>query len=257
MSTEINRFDRLKQVNTKDELTVAGYIRKQSSINIPYEIIQLCILFFVHFEKWSKIYHGNGIQISDSIARRVFNETHLESALGELVIKSGGIHHWRFKLLKINGTKANWKIAIGVVQVKGTNEISLKRHTQSYLTKKQYTFDNTDIKSYVYVVCRKNRCSSNGVPFNKTKMPLYDRDDDYLHKYGKENDIVDMYLDLKDKTISYAINDEYLGIGDRDVMDTEYRMGVSISGTGTEIELLSYHELHEMPVFERTFKSND
>ena len=54
-----------------------------------------------------------------------------------------------------------------------------------------------------------------------------------------------MFLNLEDRTISYAINDEYLGIGARNIKNGKYRMRVSLSGNGTSIQLLSYRHLHK------------
>ena len=238
MATTQTLVEKLKEVNIKDKYAVTGYIREQSFKDIPYGIMQICILFFAFIERWSSDYKAAEIQITDRIATITAKYTGaLRSVLGDTIVISKGIHHWRLKLLQVNGT-TNWKVAIGIVQVKNITAKQLKNYVKSYLT--HYIYGSTEnIRAHVFVACRNQGLDPKVIGY-KTK---------YHDTYCKNNDIIDMYLDLNTKRLSFAVNDEYLGIAKSDIPPLEYRMGVSISGWGTSVELISYSELNEMPAF--------
>ena len=64
MSSWVNK---LKQITQRDKDLFAGYIKNVTSnqMNIPYAINQLCLLFYVIFEKWDKNCKGDWIKIND------------------------------------------------------------------------------------------------------------------------------------------------------------------------------------------------
>ena len=59
----------------------------------------------------------------------------------------------------------------------------------------------------------------------------------------QSGDIVEMILDLDERTVSYAINDKDYGIADHDIEQTEYRAGVTLYKNDDKITLLSYERL--------------
>ena len=64
--------------------------------------------------------------------------------------------------------------------------------------------------------------------------------------YGKccnSGDIVEMILDLDERTVSYTINGKDYGIADDNIEQTEYRAGVTLYRTHDKITLLSYQKL--------------
>ena len=69
---------------------------------------------------------GNKIKFHDKIAFRDDSDL-LQSILGTEII-GAGIHHWKFKLLEIAGTR-NWKIAIEIADVSGIDNFQLQNNS--------------------------------------------------------------------------------------------------------------------------------
>ena len=61
--------------------------------------------------------------------------------------------------------------------------------------------------------------------------------------YGKVCDtgsIIDIYLDLDKKTLSYHIDGKDYGVAFEDVKEGTYRLAVTLTGKGTTVQILSY-----------------
>ena len=232
----------LKRVNIKDEYTVVGYIRNESIQDIPYGIIQICILFFVCFEQWSQQYKGNRITINGSIATITVgptgSSTSLQSIVGQNVIKQSGIHHWKFKILEIKST-VYWKLVMGIVNVDNVNDDTLKNWMKTYLSA-------WDSKVYIYITTYGSKETVEG----GRKMQNCDKTATRSDSYGIHCDdgyIIDMYFDLDEAKLAFCVNNKYQGIAFKNIKGREWRMGASMSGTETSLQLVSYEQLNEFP----------
>ena len=55
-----------------------------------------------------------------------------------------------------------------------------------------------------------------------------EHDDDYECKWNKDGDILEMTLNLNERTLSFALNDEDYGNAVRNIKQTKYRLALSV-----------------------------
>ena len=65
MSLKADTVERLKRIDPNDELLTSGYARKNALIDIPFEIIQICIAFLLNVDEWNENNKGKHLKISD------------------------------------------------------------------------------------------------------------------------------------------------------------------------------------------------
>ena len=227
-------FERLNKICTADEYCVSGYIRRESSklkINIPYEIIQIIILFFAVFDKWSNDYKGKDILINGNIIKATSST--LNSVLGEQIMKSG-VFYWKFKILDIDATRLGWRVAIGIIG-NMNDEQKLKELMDTYLCRFRTVFITR-----LLVANSSNNDKSKFIKNHYVSNTTYGQ-------LCKKNDVIEMYLDLDKHIIRFVLNGKYKKFRDKKIEKGAYRMGVSIAGSNTSIELISAKQLNQMP----------
>ena len=238
------------RVSIKDEYIVVGYIRNESMTDIPDGIVQICILFFVCVEQWSQQYKGDRITINGNVATIKMGsegEQGLQSIVGRNVIRECGIHHWRFKILQIKSIFVNipclWKLVIGIVNVDNVNDETLKKQMETYLSA-------GDSKVYIYITAWGSRAKRQYKHSKGKKVKTDDRGKARSVPYGiqcLDNDVIDMYLDLNKGKLAFCVNNEYQDIAFKNIRGKEWRMGASMSGRSTSLQLVSYQQLNEFP----------
>lgn len=224
---------KLKHINQKDKHLASGYIRRVYSNAIPDEIVQICLLFYVIFEKWDGNYKDNGMEImnpSHTICKCKYDK--YQSIIGTVTAKrtqqSGLIHRWKLKLLKWSKGYENWHSVIGILNAENPDWNNKCTGIAPCNTSVNYFFVGwlQSLKSP-----RVPKLSNNSLT-------------DYVG-YGEavnnDNDIVEMILDLKKGTLGYVINGTDYGIARDDVdVNGEYKMFITINGNGTSFEIVSY-----------------
>ena len=156
------------------------------------------------------------------------------SVLGTLMLKSG-VHRWRFKVLNLDECQHFWRIVIGVVKV---NELSDDQRTQllhEHIGKYQ--------KSYGMVF--NSQRPDTAYAIDTTRSGYFG--EEYGQVCREKGDMVDMYLDLEHFTLSYAVNGVYHGFAFRNIDAVEYKMIMTLGKRGTQMELVSYETLGEVP----------
>lgn len=223
----MERLNEIKDLK-REYYCVSGWIRKESIIFIPSAIIKLCVSFY-GFIGWSQNYKGQNITIQDNIITMMhpqgqydaaYNRHKMQSICGQQIVKHD-THYWRFKILSI-GT-FDPILMIGIVQINKLNEKRLTKHMNERIS--PYL---TNVVMFVV-----NRCKL------EDKMTIRRKLVKYGHFGCRQNDIIEMCLDLNLKTLSYAINGNFQGIACKNIKHGKYKMVASIS-TGSILELLSF-----------------
>ena len=65
MSLSPKIIEKVKEINKKDELLITGYVRLMSEMSVPYEIVQICMAYFLFKPIWSSIYKGIKMWITE------------------------------------------------------------------------------------------------------------------------------------------------------------------------------------------------
>ena len=169
-----------KACDDKTICTVFGFIRNIErtllSNNVFYIVPALvkyiCVWYYRLYDKWDKIYHGNGIKIVDNciIKKSVGNDV----AFLETIVYSG-YHIWKFEIKHIV-QKSN-EIIIGIWNTKSTQNIS-------DIINKFFTHDG---RPDSYAFCMPNAEIINHETGHSDKS--------YAVKC-KSNDIIEMHLNM-------------------------------------------------------------
>ena len=219
-----------KQCKLGNKLLCAGYSRIYSEkTDIPMDIIYFIVAFFVIFEQWDPEWKGKQVDIEefnhDIITTR---KDGYSSVLCRNIVNKGK-HHWTVKILKFvpnkYGGAAWWRLVIGIVNMNTFSRSAL----ESFFSLNEYEF-----------AC------------NSSSYPDYDQIKGKAHlnavdskRYGLvcvTGDIIDVYLDFDERTLSFGINDTKYGVAFSKIKEGNYRLAVTLTGIGTSLQLLSYYE---------------
>eukprot|EP01084_Bolivina_argentea_P288201 494637_1 len=216
-----------KQIETtvfyeKNECTVFGYIREfeevpLDTINIPMVIKYLVNKFYHTYDEFDAVLHGKGVTISHNQVMASNILAPWSAFLTKVVSKYQ--HHWRFVTLG--------KVAIYIGVRANTTD-----PTSSELNLLHYPY-GTDAK--------------NG-SFGLHLITGHPRGDPQRtrQKYCPPceiGDVIDMYLDLNNYHLSFAINNKHYGKA-FDVDKTSYRAACCLSWEEESLELLFYKTMH-------------
>ena len=209
-----------------------GYVRSEVSrtVVVPEEIIQLCLIYYLIFEEWDENCKGHYINIVD-VSKRIFKCTvnNYQSILASQVC-SKGLHHWTLKLLeythRVDDNKTNWNNVVGVVDTDLLKDINYNTYLGCY--------DAKTIYFYIGWLDSQNHATT----YDSRRGEQHK---EYGESFKKADDVIDVYLDLNEGTLSYGINGTDYGVAFDDVdVDKEYRLFLIISGEGTSFQILSY-----------------
>ena len=214
----------IKKIDTRTKHLLYGFIHNTQTLlptnnayyNIPDLIVHLCLMFYYIKECWDPIWCidiGNFIVNKNEITKKKSLMGYKSAFLSQIVSK--GIHHWRFKII-IRGGGNN--IDIGICKTSKVNS----ENANAYFTK-------TPGDGYAYI-CTQG--SLNGYGKQKPLLPLC-----------KQNDIIDMFVDLNTYQISYAINHGLKVLAFANIAKDEYRAAISMCNLEDTIQLLLYEQL--------------
>lgn len=246
MSLKADFLNRLKRVNDRVDLLINGYVRLNTVSIVPYGIVQICILYFMLIEEWDVNNKGTFMKIS-GLNNQICECTNPEqdpghnynSVLGTVQVTSGK-HHWKFKISKLDKIKAYWRIVVGIIKINEVNDEELGQILNQALSK--------HAKAYGAVVNYDNNSSFKTKPLKKHNSIHQEYE---VKRYGQccENvgDVIDMYLDLDNFTLSYTIKGVNYGNAFDNIDKAKYKMIMTLSRIGTAVELVSYQEIDEIP----------
>ena len=224
MSTKITSdfltFQEQNEYN--DDMLVNGYIRssENDSINIPAEIINLCIVFYhISKDRFDPELHEKDIIIADNEVSSG-DDVHMviyNAFLSNVV--NYGQHHWSFKILERDDNF----MYVGI----WNNELDPKNYVSVW--PQECSFDGKRVFYGLNVVYGELR-GGNDDSLCET--------DEYCGS-AKADDIVHMYLDLDKHELKYGINDEVFQKAFDVEPNASYRAIVSLANKES-IELISY-----------------
>eukprot|EP01084_Bolivina_argentea_P257898 434588_1 len=223
-SQEVSYNDKIK---INDEYTVDGYIRKiESKIlstnssfysNIPHVINYVCMQYYhISKDRFDPILHSNQITIIENICGKGDTGLSLRTAfLSNIVTK--GYHHWKFKLIN-----SGFILYLGIWKtIHDENKVLDTDITYNYRTG-----DDRDCAYLLYPQYGRLRGATNN------------EKDEYCNSCSN-GDIIDMYLDLYNNELTFAINDKNYNKA-FDIDNTyQYRAVINASGTW-KVKLLQY-----------------
>ena len=250
MSLDSAEIERLKKAKQTDILLVFGYIRNNSTLDIPFGIIQICLLYYLYVECWDVKMKGNGFKISgknhevcECMNHEEEHRKCCQAILGILSVNTGK-HHWKFKISKIDLSKPTYtRIAIGIIKMDGLNEQELSGGIG--YDKLHLVFD----RFYGFAVCTNRDSSSELMNPNLPGTFAGHTKDICCNEVG---DIIDMYLDLDNQQLHFGLkgqmfNDVYGKDPSIIIEQTDYKMGMIMARSGTAIQLISYQPIDAIP----------
>ena len=185
--------------------------------NIPPLINKICQAFHGASDEWDPKHVPRMMKLNDNCIEKTASNGSYCSAFGKEIISSGQFH-WKFKIENVG--YRHWAIVLGIWKVK----------SESNPPKETYFTHKGDDGGYAFV-------TDNQKLVNKTGGGYRSEPSKYGTKKVENGDYIDMYLDLDELTLSYAINDQDCGKA-FDIEDTAYRMAVNMRHVGTCLRLL-------------------
>ena len=226
---------------SKQIYLVSGFIHTQEIKlkihSIPMDIIQLLLTFYVIKDEWdNKICQREEIDLNKyTITNKSCNGRYKNIYLRHTTDENRGIYHWTFKMINIPSDKQY--IIIGIT---------------SDNTPKQFynVFDGTMFNGYSYgynvgggylqsTLIDSGRKYSYQASWRSSLYYDNNNSDGYGIQCGN-NDIIDMYLNMNNKTLSYDINKISYGIAYEDITPNKYKGVVSMYWWDESIELVSF-----------------
>eukprot|EP01084_Bolivina_argentea_P304826 526533_1 len=248
----------IDHIDSKTRCIVFGFIRSiqillAKDINVPSEIVCMCLLYYYNPEYFTK--HGSGITLPE-------NRTVVYNTVGDLIEGNtvyGNIEinqndyikcTWTFKIIKL---LRHPMIAVGITSAKtDVNEIF---HTNDWdLEIAVLLREIEEEHSYVRAVEQYANAYAYSV-YNDTSMAtmksLYDeRDPRYSEVYygcvWRECDELKMELNVQNRTLKYYVNSKDQGIVEHNVEfreNTTYVMAISVN-TPAEIKLINFKAMY-------------
>lgn len=202
-------LQKTKSSNKKSKFTVFGYIHEHESLQkskkkiykIPLLIQYLCLGYYDSSDKWDKSHC--------KIDKNIANITSYENKSAFLTnIISKDKYKWKFKIQSLS---INAHIFFSI---------------RPFISETNY---NT-LPEYVF-------CGATG----SRAILIDEKTDTKVHDYGtkcKQNDIIEMILDLNKNTLSFIINGINYGIAFNNILNTQYRAIVDCCSSA-RIELIN------------------
>ena len=188
-------------------------------MNIPFEIYDIIYLHHQLCDKWSVNYSNKTIKV-DSTQSLIVAQTHgISTAFGQFIISSG-VFKWQIRIISINksnGNKTNMFTTgpyIGIVDIDSDDK---------YLTKYQNDDDWDDI-GYQY-------CAGIGELICSITNGQQKTRESWLESCWKRvGDVLEMELDLNQRTLSFRINDGNINVGFSNIKQARYRLAFTFDG---------------------------
>eukprot|EP01084_Bolivina_argentea_P208738 355760_1 len=219
----------------KDITIVFGYIRKCQShlfpsnityYTIPDLVIHLCLSYYhILMDKWhidslcDEFILENETLITNNAEWDNDSECYRTAFLSNII--ESGKHKWTFQILNYKGKSHGYNYFFGIHKISSCRDLK-------ELSKTYFTQDTKNVYGWL-ASCRMLLDLS------------YDDDEGSCsERYGqeiKDNDIVEMCIDLYNMQLKYIINGKDYGKA-FDIEKTKYRAAVLLSCQGNQIKLL-------------------
>ena len=197
------------------EFMVAGYVRNITIMNnvlyVPNEIIQIIHLFARLCDEWSRKYSLGEAEIIDNNIDAIvrIKTDNMMTVFGSNVI-SQGIYKWQIKIIKMKHNsedESGHPPYIGIIE---DDEKLLQRHNI-----------NTNWDRCGYQL-------STSVALYGGNRNNHAEERDYQCKWKNDQDILEIELDLNERTISFTLNGKYFGVAFWNIKKANYRLTMTV-----------------------------
>ena len=197
--------------NHKRELLVAGYVRNVETIHkiksVPIEINDIIYLYQRLLDVWNKKYSNEGVVIDESTGIMSVNSEEDVTAYGSIIV-SKDVFKWRIKLVSVGENDIVTPSFIGIIE----NEEALLMRYQD-----RFHWDRNGCQL----------CGGSGSLYSSMPGILKPLHGNYQCRWKKQDDILEMTLDLNEHTLSYKVNDTDFGVAFKNIRQNEYRLAWS------------------------------
>eukprot|EP01084_Bolivina_argentea_P178583 308657_1 len=244
---KISKFDHDSHKVVSGYCRIAEYSLSPNNNIIPTDIVYLCILFFSWSEQFDKKLHGKYITTSINMAKRVKPDYEkqiiCESAFGSFVVDYekhfNCILSWTIKM----DEQLQPKCSIGIIAVDESENIYHLLHDDCF----SKDTSSKGVKSYYGIHFELNSSQ------RLDAFDIWSRVISHGYNYNLKqcrNNFIKMKLNLKNKTLSYCINDQKYntdGIAFKNMEDIskyKYRVCVCISDKDAVFEIIDFSMTH-------------
>ena len=207
------------------QLLVCGFVKrieqKFKIMNVPKEIHDIIYLYQKFYDEWSRKYSHHDIEINQKEGMITVNTPNDASAYGTTIV-SEGIFIWRVKIVLFDYDVYGGIPYIGIIKNDqyGNDEEMRAIVLQS---------DGIDWDKYGCQYCG----GSGGLFAENAESVIHNP-----CKWRMEGDILEMTLDLNEKTLSFKVNNDDFGEF-KNIEQGEYRLAFSVyKSSGSQFVLL-------------------
>ena len=203
--------------STVQKLLVAGYMRKVEknhiSLTIPAEINDIIYLYQRYCDQWDDEISSDDINIDEQSSIITIDDNEYCTAFGKHIVTQG-IFVWRLKFVTVKRDGWHAPPYVGIME---NNDKNIK----------QYGGNSMGLwERDGYQLCTGN--STLCGPSNEDHIIT----DNYQCLWTKQDDILEITLDLNQLTLSFKVNDKDYGIAFSNIRKTQYRLVLSALGLG-------------------------
>eukprot|EP01084_Bolivina_argentea_P301892 520972_1 len=245
-------FSKLKFMNKRYKTITMGYIRMaEKEINthdVPIGIKNLCVLYYLETEQFGK--HGDQLMILSSNGREENDiletiELCYCSAYGTVIVDKkkhpDSIYKWTFRIKKENESGLP---CIGIVSIEGNDELPMNS-TCFRLNHRNSSNQVTSNHKYYAWQMDTNRLRSKEIDSSQLFFVQYNQAQRDLIT---DADIIEMRINVKNKTLKYYSNDKDFGIAFNNIdMNRQYCLAISVgfSYKADQIQIIDFqNETH-------------
>ena len=204
----------------KQELLVSGYVRNIERMydikNIPLDIMDIIYLYQQFCDKWSRKYSHDDI-IIDGIKNTItFSKDTNVTAFGSHVAENG-IFKWKIRIISIS-YESVFKAYPYVGIIKDDDSV-----LKAYTDRASWEYDGYQF------------CAGTGSFYG---MGDPDEGESFDVKWNKPNDILEIILDLNQRTLEFIINEIESVVAPLIIAKGKYRLAIGVNNAkGAQFEL--------------------
>ena len=194
----------------RGKMLVWGYIRsietKYEHMNIPLEINDIICLYHRIREEWDEKYSSSFIKIDATKSIITITTDESPTVYGTLVV-SEGIFVWKVKMISWEPTQWGSPPFVGITE-------DIHEHLEEYKDASGWTKKGYEM------------CGKSGALFYPSKGEHY-HTKNYKGRWDKEGDILEITLNLDERTLSFKTNDTDFGVAFGNIKVARYRLVIT------------------------------
>ena len=183
-------------------------------------------------DQWDAMSLGDNLKLSADKKRVICSETQsycYRTCFGQKV-EDKGTHHWTLRITECQNGYCAWNMVVGTMKIENGEKHPIyndEQQTKLYHRNSHFTAEQM---GYGFI----------GNLGRLTKDDGHGPGRQYGQPFMKKDDIIEVFLDLEERTLSYKINGKGYGTAFDCLDETRYCLAVTFCGNGNEIEMLRY-----------------